>query len=190
MIFIERLISTLEDWDIQIGEARNTNLSGLVSIGLLKLGSEDFKKGDYDAKHLNYLRNRIEYLQDKEQVFEELLVEGLVITFSDYFKNQIDKRENHIENNMRLIDQAKKVGLDGNFIESTKEKIELMKSDDYIDCAEKELRVWSELIRNNFSKAEKEKMEEQISLEGHKRYKEQMTNEERERFNDMIQRMN
>ncbi|ALC80437.1 hypothetical protein [Bacillus gobiensis] len=191
MIYIEKLISSLQEWNKKVGEERITPLSGLVSLALLQLGSEEYKAEDYQNNPLSTLKKRIEYLQRNESIFEEFLVNGIIFLIKNYFNDLIVKREEHIYNNESLLERINKNELEisSNFVEDTKRKVQFLKSEEYVRFSKIEFDTWNEIISVNFSPSELEVMDREMALEAHRRHEEQMNPEEKRVFQDIINKM-
>ncbi|MBH0171037.1 hypothetical protein [Fictibacillus sp. 18YEL24] len=193
-MFANSLIKVLKEWDESVKDSKLTDMGGLISVGLLHLGSEDFKEDGYHANPYRFLENRILQLQKNEGVFEEFIVDGLLSLFYKHFKDQVNKREEYIYNNENLIKSAIKLNKAGgdipvNFIKDTEDKILLLNSPEYLTLAKNELKAWEEISSRVFSDENRNEMERNIMIENHARYKEQMPEEERKRLNEIIDKM-
>lgn len=193
-MFAKSLIKVLKEWDESLNDSKLTDIGNLISAGLLQLGSEDFQEDGYHDDPYRYLENRIRQLQKNEGVFEELIVDGLLVSFQRFFTNQINNREEFIYNNEKLLKDARKFIEHGqkiseNFIRDTEERILLLNSPEYLPLAKKELETWEEITSRVFSIENRDEMGRKIFTEIHERHKEQMSEEEREKFNDLIKKM-
>lgn len=182
MIYVKSLCKALEDWDNQIGEERLTDLSGIVSVILLQLGSDSYKNEDYNENPLKYLENRLAYIKNSVGIFEEFLVEGAITLLTNYFSEQLSKREELIKSNERLLIDAEKIELDAPFIGATKAKIDVFKSDTYPILCLKELKAWEESLGQHFSKEKRDEMANEKALEAMSEYKKSLSPEQLQQF--------
>jgi len=150
MSFIGGLINTLKEWE-ELSISEDTDLRLLVSYALRQLGSKnDIFNDDYEEQFLYYLTARIKVLE-KEGVFEDFLVYGVLKIFDDYFIGQLENHGSYLINNDFFYGQV--VDEDSESGPSNREEIEYCTSHKYILDKENELDVWNLVKTKHFNKS-------------------------------------
>lgn len=190
MIYLDNLIKVLKEWDSEAGMEKEMELNALVSTVLLQLGNEAYVENYKDQNYITKLEERINHLVYREGMSEEFLVNGTLDFISSWFNDAINKREESITNNEKMLSQAKSMGLGEEFTKDTETKIAFLKSDEYVYLAKNQKDIWEKVRGEIFSKENIRKMDIEMSYQDTKRFKEQMSPEERVRFNAMLDKLN
>ncbi|MGE7946463.1 hypothetical protein [Lysinibacillus sp. NPDC093688] len=186
MVYIKELRECLEEWNHEVSDERITDFDWLISIICMQIGYSDFDSKEFRTNSVQELEKHLIKLSKSTAIFEEIIVDGILFNIYSILNRNISNRDNDIRHSENLLANVEKSSRDVNKVkEMALANLDRLQAPNYIEIAEKELKLWKKVYEKHFSLSEREILLREKDKLMLSTMKKNMSDDERQQFEEI-----